>query len=78
MLKNDEKQIKIFETGSKWLRADFHLHTRADKEFIYTKKLHVFASYNKTIISSNNFQGKVCFTYNFITNFNCYKIQKKL
>lgn len=37
MLKNDEKQIKIFETGSKWLRADFHLHTRADKEFIYTK-----------------------------------------
>ncbi len=25
----------IFENGSKWLKADFHLHTRADKEFVY-------------------------------------------
>ncbi len=24
-----------FEAGSQWLRADFHLHTRADKEFTY-------------------------------------------
>ena len=24
-----------FEEGSQWLRADFHLHTRADKEFSY-------------------------------------------
>jgi hypothetical protein len=23
----------IFEYGSRWIRADFHLHTRADKEF---------------------------------------------
>jgi energy-coupling factor transporter ATP-binding protein EcfA2 len=26
----------IFENGSRWLRADFHLHTKADKEFNYT------------------------------------------
>lgn len=25
----------IFEYGSRWLKADFHLHTRADKEFTY-------------------------------------------
>jgi chromosome segregation protein len=25
-----------FECGSRWLKADFHLHTRADKEFKYT------------------------------------------
>ncbi len=25
----------IFEYGSRWIRADFHLHTRADKEFKY-------------------------------------------
>lgn len=25
----------IFESGSCWLKADFHLHTRADKEFRY-------------------------------------------
>jgi predicted ATPase len=44
VLKNDTKQIKLFETGSKWLRADFHLHTRADKEFIYTKDENDFIS----------------------------------
>lgn len=27
---------EIFKHGSSWLRADFHLHTRADKEFTYT------------------------------------------
>jgi ABC-type cobalamin/Fe3+-siderophores transport system ATPase subunit len=27
---------KLFPHGSRWLRADFHLHTRADKEFSYT------------------------------------------
>lgn len=26
----------IFQNGMTWLRADFHLHTKADKEFIYT------------------------------------------
>ena len=26
----------IFSHGSRWLRADFHLHTRADKEFSYS------------------------------------------
>lgn len=28
-----EKVSDIFEYGSRWIRADFHLHTRADKEF---------------------------------------------
>jgi ABC-type lipoprotein export system ATPase subunit len=26
----------MFQNGSMWLRADFHLHTRADKEFVYS------------------------------------------
>ncbi|MBU8567662.1 hypothetical protein KM914_14685 [Virgibacillus pantothenticus] len=26
----------MFELGTKWIRADFHLHTRADKEFSYS------------------------------------------
>jgi hypothetical protein len=26
----------VFETGAQWIRADFHLHTRADREFNYT------------------------------------------
>lgn len=32
-----EKEGKnIFENGATWLRADFHLHTKADKEFSFT------------------------------------------
>ena len=26
---------ELFEYGAQWVRADFHLHTRADKEFCY-------------------------------------------
>lgn len=26
----------MFKSGTEWIRADFHLHTRADKEFSYT------------------------------------------
>ncbi|EPR1793955.1 TrlF family AAA-like ATPase [Vibrio cholerae] len=26
----------VFEYGSRWLKADFHLHTRSDKEFAYS------------------------------------------
>lgn len=29
------KKHKIFTNGSTWLKADFHLHTKADKEFKY-------------------------------------------
>ena len=28
--------LNAFEYGSRWLKVDFHLHTRADKEFRYT------------------------------------------
>ena len=27
--------MSVFKNGSVWLKADFHLHTRADKEFKY-------------------------------------------
>ncbi|HEX4375253.1 MAG TPA: hypothetical protein VHZ50_18250, partial [Puia sp.] len=30
------QQTDIFNNGSTWLRADFHLHTNADKEFNYS------------------------------------------
>lgn len=30
-----ENTMKLFEHGSQWIKADFHLHTRADKEFKY-------------------------------------------
>lgn len=30
------KKSSIFERGSTWLHSDFHLHTKADKEFTYS------------------------------------------
>ncbi len=31
-----EIEHNLFKHGSTWLRADFHLHTKADKQFVYT------------------------------------------
>ncbi len=39
-----DKHLKIFENGSSWLRADFHLHTKADKEFVYSGEENSFVS----------------------------------
>jgi chromosome segregation protein len=35
---------EMFKYGADWLRADFHLHTRADKEFRYTGEENSFVS----------------------------------
>lgn len=37
------KQYELFKHGSVWLKADFHLHTKADKEFKYTGEDNAFA-----------------------------------
>ena len=34
--------LNIFKNGLTWLRADFHLHTKADKEFAYDDKENKF------------------------------------
>src|SRR5260370_9257272 len=34
----------LFEHGSVWIRADFHMHTLADKEFTYTGDPNFFVS----------------------------------
>ena len=35
-MSSDIKKYDIFRYGSTWARADFHLHTRSDKQFAYT------------------------------------------
>lgn len=35
---------EVFKYGTHWLRADFHLHTKADKEFKYTGEDNSFVS----------------------------------
>lgn len=39
-----DKEFEIFKNGSTWLRADFHLHTKADKEFTYQGEDNSFIS----------------------------------
>ncbi|MDC9721348.1 MAG: AAA family ATPase [Urechidicola sp.] len=39
-----DKHLEIFKNGSSWLRADFHLHTKADKEFVYNGEENSFVS----------------------------------
>lgn len=34
----------VFEEGADWVRADFHLHTRADREFKYLGEDNIYAS----------------------------------
>ncbi len=38
------KKYHVFKNGSTWLRADFHLHTNADKEFKYSDDEDYFVS----------------------------------
>lgn len=39
-----EDTANIFENGTEWVRADFHLHTKADKEFSYTGEDNAFGA----------------------------------
>lgn len=34
-MSTEQKEYEVFRSGATWLRADFHLHTKADKEFRY-------------------------------------------
>ena len=55
----DEKQA-FFEHGSRWIRADFHLHTRSDREFKYTGPDQDFAgSYISALKSSGIRAGAI-------------------
>lgn len=44
MMSTEQKRCEIFRHGSTWIRADFHLHTRADKEFKYSGEDNSFVS----------------------------------
>lgn len=40
----EKKSLKVFENGATWVRADFHLHTRADNAFVYKDDTNFFAT----------------------------------
>lgn len=39
-----KESLSVFAYGSTWVRADFHLHTRADKEFSYSGEANEFVA----------------------------------
>ncbi|WP_321419719.1 AAA family ATPase [uncultured Desulfobacter sp.] len=41
---SEGKDLEIFKYGTHWLRTDFHLHTKADKEFKFTGEDNRFVS----------------------------------
>lgn len=59
-----------FPNGSEWLRADFHLHTKADKEFKYTGEDNAFvAAYVQQLAKQNIRLG-------VITNHNKFSVDE--
>lgn len=46
----------VFAQGAQWIRADFHLHTRADREFMFTGNDN---SYNSNYVDALENAGKL-------------------
>ncbi|MFV0471283.1 MAG: TrlF family AAA-like ATPase [Paludibacteraceae bacterium] len=59
-----DKKIEIFENGAIWLRADFHLHTKADKEFAYTGNENDFCRLYVEQLKSQNINVGVITNHN--------------
>jgi len=54
----------VFENGAIWLRADFHLHTKADKEFLYTGDENDFCKLYVEKLKEQNIQVGVITNHN--------------
>ena len=59
-----KKSLKIFENGATWLRADFHLHTKADNAFAYTGDPNFFATKYIEQLKSEEIQVAVITNHN--------------
>jgi predicted ATPase len=71
-----DKEFEIFKNGSSWLRADFHLHTKADKEFVYRGEDNSFVSDYVNKLSQEKI-GVAAITNHNKFDFNEYKALAK-
>ena len=53
----------MFDNGCEWIRCDFHLHTRKDKEFKYTGEDNSFVSDYVNKLESEKIKIGVCLLY---------------
>lgn len=59
-----ENTNSFFKNGSVWLKADFHLHTKADSEFKYTDNPNEFVAKYTTQLKTQNIQVGVITNHN--------------
>ena len=65
----DNETNNIFKNGATWLRADFHLHTKADKEFLYTGNENDFCRFYVEKLKEQNINVGVITNHNkFVKN----------
>ncbi len=57
-------KVDIFKNGAIWVRADFHLHTKADKEFVYTGEENDFCRLYIEQLKSQNINVGVITNHN--------------
>jgi len=60
----EQKEYEVFRSGATWLRADFHLHTKADKEFRYDGEENSFVSDYVAGLKAKNIQVGVITNHN--------------
>ncbi len=56
--------VNPFKYGNSWVRADFHLHTKADKEFFYSDEENSFASKYVEALKTANIRVAVITNHN--------------
>ncbi len=64
MKTSEENQFETFRYGAAWVRTDFHLHTKADKEFKYTGDENYFVANYVAGLRSANIQIGVIANHN--------------
>lgn len=68
--KDENYTMNVFQNGMTWLRADFHLHTNADKEFAYNGNLdYYYSNYIQRLVEEKIQVG-------VITNHNKFDIEE--
>jgi predicted ATPase len=60
----ENKRYEVFKYGSAWLKADFHLHTKADKEFKYDDDVNRFINNYVQKLKENNINIGVITNHN--------------
>ncbi len=72
-----EESLKIFENGSNWLKADFHLHTNADNEFTYSGEENSYINNYVNKLEEHNIRVAVISNHNKFDKDEYKAIRKK-